>query len=425
MAELTLQEREDRLLRLARQLAGSGRVTAELVRKADALTRKDIASWRRAWQTALSVDNPRRFALYDLYADTLVDGHITGAIEQRKSKTLARPFKLTDKEGKESPDSSALFEREWFHDFLDLSLDAIFWGHSLIELGEVIKDETGIRFAYATLIPRKHVIPEFGVVLREPSDEISQGIPYREGNFARWVVEVGKPHDLGLLLKCAPYYISKKNMGAYWDTFGEIFGMPMRIANTTATNKADLDQIERIMASMGASSYGVFPEGTTISFEETSRGDAYNVYDKRLERCDKELSKIILNQTMTIDDGASLSQSEVHLAIFEQVCASDARRLAYIINDRLLPLMVASGFPLKGYTFEWDYSDEMTEAEMREEERSILQWYKIDPAYFTEKYGIPILGEREGASLQPQPEEEPEDKEEEKGKLVRNSDFFG
>ena len=89
MAELTLEEREARLMRFARQITGTGgRVTAELIRKADALTRKDIATWRHAWQMALSVDNPRRLALYDLYTDTLVDGHITGAIEQRKSKTL-------------------------------------------------------------------------------------------------------------------------------------------------------------------------------------------------------------------------------------------------------------------------------------------------------------------------------------------------
>ena len=191
--------------------------------------------------------------------------------------------------------------------------------------------------------------------------------------------------------------------------------MPMRVANTTATTRADLDEIERIMASMGAASYGVFPEGTTISFEETSRGDAYNVYDKRLERCDKELSKIILNQTMTIDNGASLSQSEVHLEIFENVCASDARRLSYIINDRLLPLMIASGFPLKGLTFEWDYSDEMTDAEMREEERAILQYYKIDPAYFAEKYNIPIIGERD-SSLEQEGEASKQ--------LSRADDFF-
>lgn len=420
MPDLTIEQREARLMHFARQLTGSGRITAELMRKTDALTRKDIASWRRAWQVAISVDNPRRLALYDIYSDALVDGHITGCIEQRKSKTLSRPFKLTDKDGTEHPEASAIFEREWFHDFLDLALDAIFWGHSLIEMGEVIKDEEGMRFASVKIIPRKHVIPEYGLVLRDPTDDLKKGITYREGDFSRWVVEVGKPHNLGLLLKCSPSYISKKNMGGYWDTFGEIFGMPMRVANTSTTNQAELDNIERIMEQMGAASYGVFPEGTTISFEETSRGDAYNVYDKRLERCDKELSKIILNQTMTIDDGSSLSQSEVHLEIFETVCASDARRLAYIINDRLLPLMVSFGFPLQGLNFEWDYSDEMTDAEMREEERTILQYYRIDPAYFADKYGIPIIGERNGGDDQP-PKETEEEKEK---KLSRGDDFF-
>ena len=198
--------------------------------------------------------------------------------------------------------------------------------------------------------------------------------------------------------------------------------MPMRVANTTATNKADLDEIERIMASMGAASYGVFPEGTTISFEETSRGDAYNVYDKRLQRCDREISKIILGQTMTIDDGSSLSQSEVHLEIFDKICAKDARRLAYIINDRLLPMMVASGFPVKGLRFQWDDTDKMTEAEMREEERTILQYYKIDPTYFANKYNIPIIGER-GEATTPTPEGQ-DGKEEGKAKLSRGDDFF-
>lgn len=422
MAELTIEQREARLMHFARQIAGSGRITAELVRKTDALTRKDIAWWRSAWQRAISAENPRRLALLDLYTDALVDGHLSGAIEQRKSETLSRPFKLVDSSGEEVDEASKLFEREWFHDFLDEALDATYFGHSLIELGDVIRDDQGMSFAKVTLIPRKHVIPEFGVVLRESTDDINKGISYRYGDFARWVIEVGKPHDLGLLLKCAPYYISKKNMGAFWDTFGEIFGMPMRVANTTATNKADLDEIERIMASMGAASYGVFPEGTTISFEETSRGDAYNVYDKRLVRCDREISKIILGQTMTIDDGSSLSQSEVHLEIFDKICAKDARRLAYIINDRLLPMMVASGFPVKGLRFKWDNTDKMTEAEMREEERSILQYYRIDPTYFAKKYNIPIIGER-GEATTPTPEDQ-DDKKEEKAKLSLGDDFF-
>ena len=414
----------DKLLQLAKSIQ-SRRIIAEITRKTDALTQKDIASWRRAWQMAINVETPRRAFLYDLYADSLVDGHLTGCIEQRKSKTLGRPFRLLGAEGEENAEATALLEREWFYDFLSIALDSIFWGHSLIEMGEVIRDDKGLRFDSATLIPRKHVVPEYGVLLRDPSDDIPQGIPYRSGDYARWIVEVGKPYDLGLLLRCAPYYISKKNMGAFWDTFGEIFGMPMRIANTSATNKADIARIEEVMDNMGAAFWGVFPEDTKISFQESSRGDAYNVYDKRLERCDKEISKILLSQTMTIDNGSSLSQSEVHLEIFDHICASDAKRIGYIINDRLLLLMVSSGFPVKGLTFAWDYSDEMTEAEMREQERVILQYYDIDPEYFVRKYNVPIIGKRTGGPELGEQGSSNDDNAEEGGKtLVRDSDFF-
>ena len=63
-------------------------------------------------------------------------------------------------------------------------------------------------------------------------------------------------------------------------------------------------------------SWGLFPEGTEIEIKETTRGDAFNVYDKRIDRANSEISKGVLNQTMTIDSGSSLSQSEVHLEVF-------------------------------------------------------------------------------------------------------------
>ena len=414
----------DKLLQLAKSIQAR-RIIAEITRKTDALTKKDIASWRRAWQIAINVETPRRAFLYDIYADSLVDGHLTGCIEQRKSKTLGRPFRLLTRNREEDAEATALLEREWFYEFLSLSLDSIFWGNSLIAMGAVIRDDNGLRFDSTTLIPRKHVVPEYGVLLLDPSDDIHQGIPYRSGDYARWLVEVGKPYDLGLLLRCSPSCISKKNMGAFWDTFGEIFGMPMRIANTSATNKADIARIEEVMDNMGAAFWGVFPEDTKISFQESSRGDAYNVFDKRLDRCDKEISKIILSQTMTIDNGSSLSQSEVHLKIFDHICASDAKRIGYIINDRLLPLMVSSGFPVKGLTFAWDYSDEMTEAEMREQERVILQYYDVDPEYFTRKYNVPIIGRRSGGIERSEPSPTNDDKGEEESKvLAKDSDFF-
>ena len=75
---------------------------------------------------------------------------------------------------------------------------------------------------------------------------------------------------------------------------------------------AEINKVEKMLADMGAAAWGLFPEGTEIDIKESSRGDAFNVYDRRIERANREMSKGILNQTMTIDDGGSL-QSQVHL----------------------------------------------------------------------------------------------------------------
>lgn len=364
------------------------------------LTKQDVGRWRTAWQMAINIDNPRRAALYDIYTDTLVDLHLTGCISQRKGKTLLKSFVIKNADGTEDEEAVKVFESEWFYNFVSLALDSRFWGHSLIQLGDIITDDNGLRkFANVELVPRKHVIPEYGVFVREQSDDKAKGIDYRTGSIADWCVEVGEPHDLGLLLKCAPHSLSKKNMTAYWDVFGEIFGMPMRIGKTNSQDPEDRQRIEDVLANMGAAAWGLFPDGTDIEIKESTRGDAYNVYDKRIDRANSEISKGILNQTMTIDSGSSLSQSETHLEVFENVCAADARLIKYIVNDRLIPKMIRHGFDLKGKSFDWDDAATYTPAEQRELERMLLQYYDIDPQYFIDKYKIDITGVKEAGGF--------------------------
>lgn len=201
------------VLSLARR-AGSGRglkITAQLLQQTDTLTKKDIQDWRSAHQMALDYLNPNRLRLYDIYADCALDAHLSGCIAQRKGKVAAKDFRLVGKDGKENTEATELLQQEWFADFLGLVLDSTYWGHSLIQLGDVITDDNGrMRYDAVELVPRKHVIPEYARVVINPGDDWHSGIPYREGDFANWCIEVGKPHDLGLLLKCACSCISKK-----------------------------------------------------------------------------------------------------------------------------------------------------------------------------------------------------------------------
>lgn len=388
-------------------------VVMTLQRTTDALTRKDIADWRKAWQLAINIDEPNRQRLYDIYRDTDADGHLSGCVRQRQGFVMAKSFKLVDADGNESDEALHYFDQSWFKQLCRLALDSVYWGHSLIELGNIVQDGDGMRcYDCVHLIPRKHVIPEYGRVVKQVGDDWRTGIDFHQPPFSSGLIEAGRPDDLGLFLKASQHTIPKKNMLAFWDTFGEIFGMPMRIAKTASRDSKEIDRLNRMLIEAGASQTAVMPLDTELEFIESTRGDAYNVYNQRVDRANSELSKLIIGQTMTIEDGSSLSQSQTHLQVFQNLVEEDADMLRDVINNQLLPRMVAHGFPLKGFRFDWDYSTDYTPEQQVAYETMVADRYEVDPSYFAEKYSMPV-GERRNNMM---PTMEPQNTDDQKGK---------
>lgn len=370
------------------------KMVIELHRTTDHLTRKDLADWRHAWQMAISVDNPDRRRLYDIYRDVDADLHLSGCIEQRMMCVMAKSFKIVNREGLADDDARHYFDQVWFKDLMRYALESIWYGHSLIELGGVSTDGDGcVCYDGVRLVPRKHVIPEYHRVVTHVGDAWQDGTDYRAEPYAQWYIEAGRPDDLGKFLKAAQQTIPKKNALAFWDGFAEIFGMPMRIARTTTRDPKEWNRLERMLADAGNNLSMVAGMETEIEFVESGKGDAFNVYDRRVDRANSELSKLSIGQTMTIEDGSSLSQSQTHLEVFKDLVYSDCSMLADIVNNQLIPRMIRDGFPLGGMRFMWDEAVDYTPEQQVAYETMIADRYEVDPEYFREKYGMPV-GER-------------------------------
>ena len=390
------------------------KIVVEIQRTTDSLTRQDLGNWRRAWQMAINVDSPNRLMLYQVYRDVDIDAHLSGCVEQRKGFVLARSFKLVNAGGDQDKEAMNYFDQAWFKQLMRYALDSIYWGHSLIELGDVVTTDNGLlTLDGVTLIDRRHVIPEYHRVVRNIGDNWQSGLDYHEAPFYNQLIEAGQPYDLGLYLKAAQQTIPKKNAMGFWDTFTEIFGMPMRIAKTTSRDEKDISRLQKVLDLMGSTQSGVMPEGTEIDIVESSRGDSFNVYDRRIDRANSELSKLIIGQTMTIEDGSSLSQSETHLKVFENLVEADCDMLRDLVNTQLIPRLIILGFPLKGLRFDWDYSVDYSPEQQVNYETMVLNNYDVDPSYFEDKYGMPVGNRRNNA---PNPPTEPtQDDEEGKG----------
>ena len=386
-------------------------VIISLQRTTDALTRKDLRDWRQAWQMAINIDYPNRQRLYDIYRDVDVDLHLTGCVNQRSGFVLAQSFKFVNPDGTDNEDVMPIFDSEWFKNLLRYALQATYWGHSLIELGDVVNNGGIMAYAHVALLPRKHVIPEYHRIITDLSQDWTTGIDYHEQPFADWLIEVGQPEDLGIFLKAAIQTIPKKNALSFWDTFAEIFGMPWRVAKTTSRDEKEIKSISQQLNDMANAATAVVPADADIQIVESAKGDAFNVYDRRIDRANSELSKLVIGQTMTIEDGSSLSQSITHFNVFRMLIEADCDRLRDIINGQLLPRMVKHGFPLKGLRFEWNYPANYTPEQQVAFETMVLNNYEVDPTYFTDKYKMPV-GERRSFQMPANSNDENNDEEE-------------
>ena len=94
---------------------------------------------------------------------------------------MAKSFKLVDDNGTKDEKAIHYFDQAWFKRLCRLILDSRYWGHSLIELGDVVTDGDGCPcYSRVTLIPRKHVIPEYGRVITDLGQDWTTGIDYHE-----------------------------------------------------------------------------------------------------------------------------------------------------------------------------------------------------------------------------------------------------
>lgn len=388
------------------------KIIVELVEQTKQLTRKDIEAWRTAWQRAISVEYPSRILLNSVYRDIKIDNHLLGIVGQILKEILQKEFIIVDRNTDEEIEGlkGVLDDAQWFIDFCKHAIETELEGFKLLQFGEVIEVNGIQKFDEIEQVDADHVVPDHLVFLINQGDHYTNGIDFTVPPYNAYCVGIGNKKNLGLYNAIAPHAISKKNVLAFWDKFAEIFGMPMRIGKTSSNNKKDRDEVAEMLQNMGSAAWGMFPDGTEIDIKETTRGDAYEVYDKRVERANSEMSKAIVHQTMTTDNGSSKSQSETHLNIQEKVIAYYAKVLRIIINDKLIPFMVARGF--KGWEnakFKFDETVEYSVKEQLDIEKLMLEHFDIPESFFLEKYNIPVEKKKTPAPIVP-PNPDPSDK---------------
>lgn len=348
-------------------------------------TNNDMGRYKTGVISAENVLNPQRYMLYQVYQGVVLDAHYSACVEQRKNLILSKKFKVV-RNGEIDEKKTALINKKWFYEFNNYALDSMYWGYSLVQFKDIVKDE----FSSVELIPRQFVKPEFHIVTKTWT-EIT-GLDYTKEPFKDWVIGIGMPQDLGLLLKASPLIIWKKNALGAWAEFQNIFGVPARIGKTNLKDPTTLNNMVDMLANWGLSQYGVFGKDDIVELIESSNSDAFEVFDKMIERVNSEISKLILGQTSTIAEKSFVGSAEVHERVLDNYEDRDEQFIESIYKYQLVPLLVKHGILSEGDEIECDDSEEISKTEKNKLIIELLKTgkYTIPAEYIQEELDIPV-----------------------------------
>lgn len=365
---------------------GRRSVSSRISEHQTARLRADLSHWRLALANAENKAYPDRTELYRLYREAVIDSHLTSVTETRTLNILCQPFKVVSVKGQvEDEKLTRQLMTPWFFTLLKEAMEAIYWGPRVVELGVPVDGE----FSGADVIQPEMVVPEWGIIREQPGS--ATGIPYREGVEAQWLIQLGKSTDLGLLHKAIPHVIWKKNSMQAWAEYCDRFALPVRTVEMDLHDE-DRKEVEHMLQNMGRAAYAILPPGASNFQYHQPQVFQNSVFSGMIDYPNAELSKLVLGQTMTTENGSSRSQAEVHERVSEKYTKADKMYLRNLIMWELWERLLVHGYPVAGFEFKWDETETLTKKEQWDIVQGIMQHsgYQVPAKYILDTFGVEV-----------------------------------
>ncbi len=343
-------------------------------------------------------ERPRAYKQQEIFRETVkTDPHLRGAMRNRTLRTTNKRYVFRDPQGEVDEERTKWLRAAWFKKTLKLAFQSHFFGYSLV-WPHKFDPETG-HILDVKLIPRGHVSPEHGFILDNVEDD--EGLPFDELKEQLWYAELGED-AIGLLETCQFLSLMKRHSWGGWEMWEQLFVQPWRVVYTHG-DETYQKKLAVWMEQMKRMAYAILrKDQDEFKMEETKKTDAYQVFDKKIERIDEQNSQLINGQTMTMSDGSSRSQSETHLKTEKEITKDDNDGMVLWATDVILPGMRFFGYDIpKDYYI--DIEEKTIPSEKIEIDRYFLQsGHKLDPEYVRKTYGTELIeepaeGEQEGS----------------------------
>ncbi|WJY18711.1 DUF935 family protein [Alteriqipengyuania flavescens] len=284
--------------------------------------------------------DPRLLRAVDwgVYDRILEDDQVFSTLQQRRGAVVSRDWNVVpgnEDDPRSVAAADALREnllRIGWDRITDKMLFAPFYGYAVAELlwapmnGRIEFENIHVRHA------RRFRFNDSGELRLITRDNMTRGEALPDRKF--WVVAAGGSDDDELYGRGLAEWLYwpalfKRNGVRFWNNFTDRYSTPTALGKYRAgTSDAEIDKLLAALQAFATDSGIAVPDGMAIELMHVAQGGSITNFETLCRYMDAAISKVVLSQTMTTDDGASLSQAQVHAGVKLEVVKSDADLLS-------------------------------------------------------------------------------------------------
>ncbi|WP_459677179.1 DUF935 domain-containing protein [Acidisoma sp. 7E03] len=281
------------------------------------------------------------------------DPHYAAVLATRRRAVCQLPLTINAASEDPEHEKHAEFLRDWIkngvlEDALFDMLDAISKGYSVLEIDWDITPKA-ILPKCLTYRPQRWfeinyydgdtvlIRDSTGYVEMEPHKFVVHRHPDRSGLLMR----------SGLARVAMFAWMYKSFTLRDWAVFVQNYGAPMRVGRYGPdSSESDRDVLWSAVSRIAGDAAAIIPKSMEIEFVENGNlTAAAEVYEKRADWLDKQVSKLVLGQTATTDaNPGSHAAGQTHRLVQEDIERYDARRLSRTVTRQLFAAIIAFNF---------------------------------------------------------------------------------
>jgi hypothetical protein len=121
-----------------------------------------------------------------------------------------------------------------------------------------------------------------------------------------------------------------------------------------------------------------------------------------IQRCNSEISKLILGQTGTLDEKAYVGSAEVQERVLKNVAYNDEFFIEGVLNYQLVPMMQRLGLFPEGAKIKFKAEEDLSLIDQSKIDIELIKTGKFTftPEYLDEKYGSEVIPVNDPNSVQ-------------------------